>query len=202
MYAKQPPTVYRVVFIGDSSVGKTSIISRLVNNEYKSNEQTTVGAMFMMYSEVVHGDRIEMQIWDTAGQEKFRSLGPIYYRQAQVGVVVIDLTSRTSFDHIDEWIANFRKNAGQEALIVVAANKSDMSDERQIPDDAINAWSESNGIKWFVTSAKEGTGIDTMFHYIANYLSENKTAGFPITTVSAQVQEKKENNDSTKSCAC
>ena len=202
MYAKQPPTVYRVVFIGDSSVGKTSIISRLVNNEYKSNEQTTVGAMFMMYSELVNNDRIEMQIWDTAGQEKFRSLGPIYYRQAQVGIVVIDLTSKTSFDHIDDWVDNFRKNAGQEALIVVAGNKSDKKEERQIPDDAINAWSESNNIKWFVTSAKEGTGIDVMFHYIANYLSENKTTGLPIATVSSQVQDKKENVENNGRCAC
>ena len=204
MYSKNPPTVYRVVFIGDSSVGKTSIINRLVNDQFKNDEQATVGAMFVIYSECVNSERIEMQIWDTAGQEKFRSLGPIYYRSSQVGVIVIDVTSKSSFEHLEEWVDNFQRIAGQEALLVVAANKSDMGEEREVSDESMNAWSEANQIKWFLTSAREGTGIDTMFHYIANYLYENRTVGVPVATATVPLQktQKADDDKTEKSCAC
>ena len=201
MYAKNS-NVYRVVFIGDSSVGKTSIISRLVSNTYNSNEQTTVGAMFVIYSETVKNERIEMQIWDTAGQEKFRSLGPIYYRSAQVGIIVADVTNINSFEHLDEWVDSFRKIAGSDALLVVAGNKADMGDERQVSNEAMDSWAAANGIKWFLTSAKDGSGIHDMIHFIANYLYENRTTGLPTSTATPQLQEKTPNENGEKKSCC
>ena len=174
MFLQTPPVVYRVVFIGDSSVGKTCIINRLMNDKFNSDEQTTVGAMFAMYSEEVESDIIEMQIWDTAGQEKFRSLGPVYYRQAQIGIIVLDLSSKTTLDHLDEWIDTFIKNAGQDALLVIAANKLDLTDHIQISDETLESVSMSNDIKYFKVSAKEGIGIQEMFHYLARYLYDQK----------------------------
>ena len=196
---RNPPPLYRVVTIGDSSVGKTSIINRLIHQNFNPLEQTTVGAMFVVYSEDVDNNKIEMQIWDTAGQEKFRALGPIYYRNSAVGIVVFDFTSKQSFSHIDMWIENFSKYAGGEALIVAAANKSDLIEDREISDEIIKEWSESRSIKCFSISAKTGSGIKEMFHYIAEELSKNSSIRVPIVTPSPINQP---SEDKSNGCSC
>lgn len=198
---KAPP-IYRVVTIGDASVGKTSIINKLVHNEFNKNEQTTVGAMFVMHLAQVGNEHVEMQIWDTAGQEKFRALGPIYYRNAHVGIIVIDITSLVSFQHIDEWITNFRKIAGNEALLVVAANKADMQMERQVSDDMLASWSANSGIKWFLTSAFDGTGIADMINFIAQHLMKSSAHGIPVSTPSARPTTTNSDTESSQGCAC
>ena len=156
--------------------------------------------MFVMHSEVINNDRVEMQIWDTAGQEKFRSLGPIYYRSAQVGVMVIDVTAKQSFDHLEEWIDSFKRIAGRDTLMVISANKSDMVEERVISDEMISKWADDNKIKWFLTSAKEGTGIDPMFQFIAKYLYEHRTEGVPVSTTTVTIGDQDKETKEKKSC--
>lgn len=113
-------SLHRVVTIGETSVGKTSIITQLVKKSFNPNEKSTVGAMFVVYNQKLDTSTlkdelnnvnnnggevvVEMQIWDTAGQERFRSLGPIYYRGAEAAVVVFDFTSLNSFERLQSWI--------------------------------------------------------------------------------------------------
>ena len=163
---------------------------------------TTIGVDFKNKVIDIEGNKVKLQIWDTAGQEKFRALGPIYYRNANVGIIVIDITSIRSFEHVEEWIINFRRIAGNDALLIVAANKADMASERQVSDDMLNQWSEKTGMKWFLTSALDGTGIHEMFNYIADHLLRNSPHGVPISTPAARPNPSSNKNSENSGCAC
>lgn len=186
-------SVFRVITIGDSSVGKTSIINKLVNNQFDPHEASTVGAMFVLIVEEIEKTRVEMQIWDTAGQEKFRSLGPIYYRSADAAIVVFDFTQRRTFDNLDSWVEVFSDIAGEDALIVIAGNKSDLADSYQIEDEMAREWAEKNGYMYFATSALEGSGIKDMFKAITERLyGQSKKVTTSI----------KEKDDGNSGCKC
>lgn len=163
----------RVVIIGDTSVGKTSILNQLIDQSFQEYEQTTVGANYQLYVEEIDGKKVEIQIWDTAGQEKFKSLGPIYYRNARGAAVVFDVTNRNTFDHLGEWINAFTEVAGTDTAIFIVANQIDKVDGRQVESDEILSWAGSNGYKVFETSAKTGEGVTELFHSIAAEILKN-----------------------------
>jgi small GTP-binding protein len=158
----------RVVLIGDSSVGKTSIVNRLIDERFNANEQTTVGANWQLYSTVIDGMRVEFQIWDTAGQEKFRSLGPLYYRNALGAVAVFDVTSRPSFENIGGWITAFTAVAGAETVVVIAANKCDAEGPaRRVGAKEAIDWATECGAQVFETSAMTGQNVKQLFEALA-----------------------------------
>ena len=121
----------RVVMIGDSGVGKTSILSRLVDHRFNKHEQSTVGVNFQLYVREMADVRLEMQIWDTAGQEKFRALGPIYYRNSVAAVAVFSLDNTESLDRIGWWLEQFTNAAGTNVVIAIAANKAYIAYSKQ-----------------------------------------------------------------------
>jgi small GTP-binding protein len=161
--------VFRVVAIGDASVGKTAIITQLMHGRISGEEKSTVGAMFVLHHEVVDGGGIEMQVWDTAGQERFRSLGPIYYRNASCAILVFDVTNHESFEHLDGWVKSFMTIAGGRAFVFAVGNKIDL-DERVVPETEMREWAEANGLKWFMISAKTGKGVAELFKAVAQEL--------------------------------
>jgi small GTP-binding protein len=162
--------LFRVVTIGDTCVGKTSIISQLVQGQFDSDQPSTVGAMFVLHAEVINGRRIEMQVWDTAGQERFRSLGPIYYRNASAALVVFDLTRPDTFKRIESWIGAFLNIAGDRALVCVVGNKADLEESLAVTDEEVKSWAEQRHCPYLKTSAKTGLGVRTVFHTIAEEL--------------------------------
>jgi small GTP-binding protein len=162
----------RVVLIGDSGVGKTSLITRLVSNKFASDEPSTVGAMFVIHEVNVDGFPIKLQIWDTAGQEKFRSLGPIYYRNSKAGIVVFDLTSPKSFSNVDGWINDFCNTAGADAVIFIVGNKIDL--EPVVSLDEAHNWASKKGYRFYTTSSLSGTGINELFNAVGKVLVETK----------------------------
>jgi len=164
----------RVVTIGDESVGKTSLTARLVNNRFNQYEPSTVGANYQEYSVFVKDSSISIQIWDTAGQEKFKSLSPIYYRNASAAVVVFSLTSRRTFEKLNDWINSFMEVAGNGAIVYIAANKSDLTSEFEVTIEETREWAKSCGYKYFVTSAKTGEGVCDMFTELANDILSTK----------------------------
>lgn len=167
MNQSDPP---HVVTIGEESVGKTSITSRLIDDEFDPYEQGTVGANYQQYSEIVDGQKIVIQIWDTAGQEKFKSLGPIYFRNAAAAVCVFSLTSKSSFDNMRSWIDQFQEVAGNSAIIYIAANKTDLKDDFEVTMEEAEEWANSQGMRIFATSAKTGDGVKEMFKELAHEL--------------------------------
>ena len=165
---------FRAVTIGDTSVGKTSITNRLIDDTFNKFEPSTIGANYQPYISVVNNQKVEIQIWDTAGQEKFKSLAPIYFRNASAAVAVFSLTSHSSFEGIDRWITNFIETAGQSAIVYVAANKSDCIDEIEVSVEEARNYAQERGYKFFVTSAKTGENIKEMFESLAFDLQKTK----------------------------
>jgi small GTP-binding protein len=172
MHLDCAPSNLRVVTIGEESVGKTSITCRLVSDAFNPFESGTVGANFQQYTEIVSGNKLEIQIWDTAGQEKFKSLCPIYFRNAAAAVCVFSLTSRASFANLCTWIQNFVQIAGNKALIFIAANKSDLKADFEVELAEARDWAQTQHYPLYVTSAKTGEGIRQMFRDLARDLCE------------------------------
>jgi small GTP-binding protein len=180
MLAQSSTVLFRVVMIGDAYVGKTSILNQLLLHSFDPGELSTVAANYQLYSTIVDDLSIELQIWDTAGQEIFRSLAPIYYRDSDGAVLVYDVTNRLTFDHLTEWISAFIDAAKPGAIIVVAGNKSDLQDHRvQVSLKDVQSWTQRMGYELQLTSAKTGAGVKGRFEKLARTLSvhfEQKSA--------------------------
>jgi small GTP-binding protein len=161
-----------VVAVGDSCVGKTSLISVALGEPFNAFEPNTIGANWHLYSTTVMGAACELQIWDTAGQERYRTLGPLYYRNAVAGIVVYDITSRSSFENISRWIDSLLGVAGTSVRVFVVGNKKDLTEERIVSYDEGLAWTNSRDRNYHFaeTSAKTGEGVTTLFQTIAESL--------------------------------
>lgn len=187
---KSGGALFRVVTIGDSSVGKTSFINQLTNSGFDPNEPATIGANFVIYVEETSNGRVEMQIWDTAGQERFKSLGPIYYRNSAAAIVVFDLTNMDTFTALPEWINSFLDIAGPKAIVMVIGNKRDLVID-DFNDDQARTWAESNGYLYFNTSAMTGDGIKESMAVMAERLS---VRCMDETDVAARISSNKKKN--------
>lgn len=155
----------RVVLIGDSQVGKTSLIHRFVRSSFEKQQKGTIGAVFHTYEQQLNGRQVIMQIWDTAGQEKYRSLGPIYYRNAAAGIAVFDVTSKESLPNLELWINEFRKHT-ENPLVYVVGNKIDLTDSFEVTQEEIEQFAQDHNAKCFLTSAKTGEKVKEMFQSV------------------------------------
>ncbi|OHS96519.1 small GTP-binding protein [Tritrichomonas foetus] len=178
---------YRTVTIGESAVGKTAIITRLVSGGFKPHEPATTGASFLVNRQYINGKPITLQIWDTAGQEKFKSLGPLYYRSADVGIVVFSLTNRESFENLDSWLDSFISVAGKDTIICIAANKSDLQSEYEVSLEEAQEWADLHEFPLFVTSALNGDGVRELFDEICGQIDSKGKA--PKSSEKGQQQE-------------
>ncbi|OHT01720.1 small GTP-binding protein [Tritrichomonas foetus] len=179
MITSQADPPFRVVTIGEESVGKTSITNRLVGDNFNPYEPGTIGANYQQYKEEIDGNKVEIQIWDTAGQEKFKSLSPIYFRNAAAAVVVFSLTSKSSFSRLRDWIDSFTEIAGTNTIIFLAGNKTDLDSEFEVNIDEAKDWAQSHSYKMYLTSAKTGDGIHELFSDLAKELLREKLAKNP-----------------------
>lgn len=169
--------IFRVVTIGETAVGKTCLINRLVNDRYNDTESPTIGGNFLMHCEIIDGKKIEMQIWDTAGQEKYRSLSPIYCRDAIVAVIVYDVSKPETFEKLESWIQLFTEVADSESFIYIVGNKSDILEENSTLPEIHRKWAVDHGYDFAITSAKTGDGVEELFHEIALKLNATKITG-------------------------
>jgi len=162
----------KVVLLGESSVGKTCIVKRFANDSFNEDSNATLGATFVSKTLDMpeYGVAIKFQIWDTAGQEKYRSLAEMYYKDAVAAILVYDITKKASFDGITYWLEELKKNAPEGIKIAVAANKSDLVEKEEIPMSAAQKYATENNASFHSTSAKEGTGIKELFITIAKNL--------------------------------
>ncbi|CAN0352662.1 unnamed protein product, partial [Discosporangium mesarthrocarpum] len=120
----------KVVLLGDTGVGKSSLVLRFVTNNFKPFSESTIGASFMSKMILIDNTPIKFQIWDTAGQEKYHSLAPMYYRGAGAAIVVYDITKANSFRTLKDWINELRSQGPQDMVFAIAGNKSDMEAHR------------------------------------------------------------------------
>ena len=161
---------YKLVFIGDQSVGKTSIISRFQFDTFDDHYQTTIGIDFVSKTVPVDDGTVRLQLWDTAGQERFRSLIPSYIRDSSVAVVVYDVTNRASFLNTSKWIEDVRNERGNDVVIMLVGNKTDLSDRRQVSVEEGEEKAGELDVLFIETSAKAGYNVKALFRKLATAL--------------------------------
>lgn len=162
-----------MIILGDSSVGKTCLMNQYVKKTFDDRYKATIGADFMTKEVDVDGTLVTLQIWDTAGQERFQSLGSAFYRGADACILVFDLTSMESFNHLTQWHDEFIIQAGQNKEFVLIGNKSDLEDKRVVTAKAANSWvtkysqDDGNPIPYLEASAKENLNVEQAFLHVA-----------------------------------
>ena len=169
MNAFRQEKVFKVVFIGDSAVGKTSIVMRFYRNVFHEESDSTVGSNYVTKTILVDNKEITMNIWDTAGQERFRAIVPMYTRGSHAAVVVFNIHDEDSFRNLDKWIDLINRNESFNCKIYIAANKIDLG-KTPILDEAIE-WAKQKKYVLFLISAKDQQSIINMFQHIAEDLS-------------------------------
>jgi small GTP-binding protein len=165
---------YKAIVVGDTAVGKTSIILRFHHNVFLPDHQATVGGSFITKRvETPHG-AANLNLWDTAGQERYRSLVPIYCRGASVALIVFDLSDAHSFGELGGWLQRVRETAAEECVILVVANKLDL--QAAVTSEKITEWTMKRHVKCFFVSALNGTGIQELFTEVCNSLGRHVNA--------------------------
>ena len=162
----------QILLLGNSAVGKTSLISRYSNGTFKEEYINTVGLDHISKTEVINNKNILVKLWDTAGQERFKALTPSYLRKAEGVILVYDVTNSYSFDDLKSWIDSIKNNLGEEYAsfpVIIIGNKIDLQDNREISNEDANKFANQNNYKYFETSAKTGEGVDEVV-YIYSYL--------------------------------
>ena len=152
----------KIIFTGDVAVGKTSIVNTLLNSKFTEEYEASIGVDFFSKTLNYKGKQIKLQIWDSAGQEKFRSLIPNYIRGAALVFLVYDVTNKNSFDSLPNWL-KFIDNI-EKTIIVIIGNKIDLESKRVISKEEGQKFAEENNKEIFEVSAKEGTGLEDMIY--------------------------------------
>ncbi|SPO30509.1 probable YPT6 - GTP-binding protein of the rab family [Ustilago trichophora] len=160
----------KLVFLGEQSVGKTSLITRFMYDTFDNTYQATIGIDFLSKTMYLEDRTVRLQLWDTAGQERFRSLIPSYIRDSSVAVVVYDITNRASFQNTSKWVDDVRAERGNDVIIVLVGNKTDLSDKRQVTTEEAEKKAQEFNVMFIETSAKAGHNVKVLFKKIAQAL--------------------------------
>lgn len=160
----------KLCLLGAMGVGKSSIVLRFVRDQYKEALEATIGASFMTKRLVVDGNTYVFQIWDTAGQEKYRALAPMYYRGAAAAIVVYDVTNEASFRAVKEWVTELKKNSACAIVLAIAGNKCDLVDLREVNTSDAQDYADSIDAIFTETSALSAVNINELFEDIARKL--------------------------------
>jgi small GTP-binding protein len=149
--------------MGNSAVGKSSLVRRFTSNEFRKDSKSTIGVEFSTMSVRVGDKSVKAQIWDTAGQERYRSITSSYYRGAVGALLVYDVTDSNSFDDLHVWLKEIRQNAEEDCRIMLCGNKCDLESQRRVNEREALVFARNNGLAFIETSAKDATGVDEAF---------------------------------------
>lgn len=190
----------KVVLIGAPSSGKSSLENRFINNNFVPNQEATIGAAFNSKVLKIDESEIKIDIWDTGGSEKYRSLVPMYFRDAKAAIVVFDITSEQSFTEASDWIAEFRERGMPNSLIFGAANKIDLASDRKIKGDKIKEFAENHQLNFIIeTSALTGEGVNELFNELGRQLMIQPAPKDPITSGDVDIADP---IPTQKGCSC
>ena len=184
----------KVVLLGESGVGKTCIIDQFINGNFDQNCVASLTAQFCKKNIELPGDKsITFDIWDTAGQEQYRSLNRIFYKNSKAVILVYDITRIDSFNEVKNyWYNQIKENTNNDVIIAVAANKSDLYEKRQVSDEDGEEFAKSIGAIFESTSAKNDSGITNLFENIAHKLLE---PGFKMKKTQGETENNKDNSN-------
>ena len=155
--------IYKILLLGDSSVGKSCLLLRYCDDSFQEIHLATIGLDFRLKTLEFEGKKIKAQIWDTAGQDRFRAITKNYYRGANGILLIFDITDRSSFEHIRNWIEQIKEEAPEQIIIYLVGNKIDNKNNRLVSNEEATKLAEEFGLKYFETSAKSNENVDSTF---------------------------------------
>ncbi|CAF3270910.1 unnamed protein product [Rotaria socialis] len=162
--------LFKVVLIGNASVGKTCLVRRFCQDVFPTGQAATIGVDFLIKTVEVNGEKIKLQIWDTAGQERFRSITQSYYRSANALIIVFDINNLATFSSLPDWVREVKAYANNDVLCTLVGNKCDIN-QREVPTHVAEQFAEKNDMWYLETSAKNSENVGKLFQTIAEELT-------------------------------
>ena len=214
---------FKLVLLGESAVGKSSLVLRFVRGQFFEYQESTIGAAFLTQTVPLGDSVVKFEIWDTAGklfelgddeflhhiflsigQERYKSLAPMYYRGAAAAIVVYDITNYDSFLRDKQWVKELQRQGNTNIVIALTGNKQDLEDKRKVDPSEAQAYSDDNGILFKETSAKTSHNVGELFVDIAKKLPKDRTENTNNTGVDGiiipKAGETTGNNSNKKPC--
>ena len=193
----------KIMLLGESQIGKTSLIQRYVKNNFNLSYITTVGIDFQLKQIKMNNKSIKLQIWDTAGQERFKNITKSYFHSSDGFIVGYDITSRLSFTNVSTWLKEINDNAPEEIQKILIGNKCDLN-EREVTTEEGQKLAEENGMKFFETSAKNDINVKKTFESITKdildvqYKEEGESRNSLV--IDRNIEKKKDEEKEKKGC--
>ena len=168
----------KYVIVGDASVGKSNLLLRYSHGQFREEYQLTIGVEFGSNNIKIDDKIFRIQIWDTAGQENFRSITRAYYKNSACALIVYDISRRASFDSISTWIEDCKNSSPKSVFMVLVGNKCDLEKEREVSEEEGKELAETNGMIFFETSAKTGKNVEEVFVESAKQIAKKINEGY------------------------
>ncbi|RNF05655.1 ras-related rab-4 [Trypanosoma rangeli] len=200
--AEKYQQLIKLILVGDSGTGKSSLLHRFVEDDFSEQQAQTIGVEFGSKIVQLAGRKVKLQIWDTAGQERYKSVTRSYYRSAIGCLIVYDITQRSTYESVPQWLNDVRHLAGKDVVVMLIGNKSDLSDCRQVQHNEASLYALENGLLHFETSAASGEFVSESFLKVAKM-------GLSMTTEDVSIGENRlldvpadQNPGNVYSCVC
>ncbi|XP_062500961.1 uncharacterized protein LOC134178168 [Corticium candelabrum] len=199
--------LFKLLVIGDTGVGKTCVMLRYVDNTFSKSMLSTIGVDFKTKTIVVDRRHVKLQIWDTAGHERFRTITNAFYRGAMGVLLVYDITCQKSFSNITQWMKNIAEQCagGDEPALLMVGNKSDLEDNRVVQFEQGQELATRYGVKFLETSAQSGKNVEEAFLYLAEEMLKKEVSSKPEASSGNQKDRlvlSRDKNWKTKRCGC
>lgn len=191
----------KYILIGDSNVGKTSILRQFCHHAFSEKELTTVGLDYGERIISISDRNVMIQLWDTAGQERFRTLTPSYYRSAMGILLVYSVTDKSSFNSIEVWMKQIRQFAVENIPILILCNKADVK-EKQVSEHQSRALSERHHVDLLMTSARDNVNIETAMVRLYHRIDKEKRITASVASITHTIKKLTEDTNNKKPCKC
>ena len=168
----------KYIIIGDAAVGKSNLLLRFAQGDFKTEYQLTIGVEFGAKNIDLNNKKFRLQIWDTAGQENYRSITRAYYKNSVCAILVYDISNRESFEHISNWVEDCITQSPKTVFMVLVGNKSDLNEYRQVTFEEGQEMAKNNNMMFFETSAKTGENVEKIFIDSAKEIQKKINQGY------------------------
>ena len=190
----------QILTLGDGKVGKTSILKRYNDDTFTSHHLTTIGIDFITKDVTIDNEKVSVKIWDTAGQERFRTITHTFYKQAEGVLLVYDVTDRTSYENLHNWVNSIHEHADEKIIKYLIGNKIDLTEERKVTKEEGQKMANQYNMKYFETSAKSNTNVTESIEGLAKDIFVNIAAKSESTRVSVAQANKAATNTNGGCC--
>ena len=167
--------LFKIVLVGDASVGKTNILSRFTSNTFNIESKPTIGVEFATKSLMIKDKNVKAQIWDTAGQERYRAITGSYYKGATGAMIIYDITKLISFQNVDKWLKELQDHCENKVFVMLVGNKSDLKHLRVVKQEEGASYAQKHGLAFIETSALESYNIDQAFEIVLSNICESQS---------------------------